>query len=175
MIAASKYQSLKLKSTIRQSSLDSLIPANSSRPHPINWKSWTKRSSNGDGKSSVSLQPSPQQSSPVGISSSSPCLATPSKQPNFVASGAAKIAAHARRPSPTASSKEPSTNRPTIPPTHRQPRHFDPPGPRPATAHYGPTLSPKFTETLNSPFVNPRPAIQQDHQVSSPPAPRWPH
>ena len=155
------------------SSLDSHIPANSSRLHLINWKPWTKRSSNGDGKSSASLRPSLQQSSLAGISSSSQCQVMPSKHPNSVAFGAAKTAAHAKRQSPTASYNALLTNRPTIPPTHRQPRHSD--QIRPTTGHCGPTPLPKSMLTPNSPSASPLMPPQHEHQVSLPPAPRWPH
>ena len=173
------YDTDKLPSTAISTSykvhsfLGSRIPANSSHLRPISWSPWTKRSSNGDDKSSASLQPSPPQSSPVGISSSSPCQVMPSKHPNSVASGAAKTAAHAKRQSPTAFYNAPSTNKPTIPPIHRQPRHSD--QIRPTTGHCGPTPLPKSMLTLNSPSANPPPPTQQEHQVSLPPAPHWPH
>jgi hypothetical protein len=77
------------------------------------------------------------------------------KLPNSDASGAAKIEVPAKPPSPTASSNEPSANRPTIPPTHRQPRRSEQLHPRTATTYCGPTPSQKSMLTQDSPSANP--------------------
>ena len=135
--------------------LGSRTPANSSPLRLSNWRPWTKRSSNGDGKSSDSLPHSPLQSSPAPTSSSSQCQAIQSKPPNSDASGAVNTGAHAKPPSPPASCNELSTSRPTIPPTHKQQRRFSPLHSNQAKAHFGPTPSPKSMLTRDSPSANP--------------------
>ena len=150
--------------------LGSRTPANSSPLRLSNWRPWTKRSSNGDGKSSDSLPHSPLQSSPAPTSSSSQCQAIQSKPPNSVASGAVNTGAHAKPPSLTASYNALSTSRPVIPPTHKQQRHFSPLQPNQAKAHCGPTPSLKSMLTLDSPSANLPLQTLLDHPASSTPA-----
>jgi len=152
------------------SSLGSLTPANLSPLRLSSWRLWTRRSSNGDVKSSDSPPPSPLQSSQAPTFSSSPCQATQSKPPNSDASGAVNTGAHAKPPSPTASYNALSTSRPIIPPTHKQQRRFSPLQPNQAKAHCGPTPSLKSMLTRDSPSANPPLQIQPDHPASSTPA-----
>ena len=175
------YDTDQLPSTAKSTSykvhsfLGSRIPANSFHLRLSSWRLWTRRSSNGDDKFSDSLLPSPLQSSLADTSSSSPCRVMQYKPSNSDASGAVKPEDHARLPSSTASSNEPSTNRPTIPPTHRQPRRSDQRHFRPTAVPCGPTPSQKPMPTLDSPSANPPLPTQQEPQAFLPPALRWPH
>ena len=159
-----KYTSYKVLS-----SPASRTPVSSYLPCTCSWTLWIKRSSNGTDKSSDSPLHYLPQFSPAHIFSASPCQAMPSKPPKSAASGAANIAAPAKLKSPTASSNEPSANKPATPPISTLPPRYSPTLPVIPTAHCGPTPSQKSTRTRDLPSAN-LPPSKSDPPTSSPPA-----